>query len=100
MEEALHLLLHLWPKERIESNSTPEANVEMIFLTERILPEELGVHQVEPHQWQKSLHLLARTKKVFLCSVEVSSSTSCLSGPPSEAQDRRAIHTCETIIDT
>ena len=65
MEEALHLLLHLWSKERVESNKSPEANVEMIFLTERILPEELGLHQVEPHQWQKSLHLLARTKKFF-----------------------------------
>ena len=100
MEEALHL----WSKERVESNNSPEANVEMIFLTERILPEELGLHQVEPHQWQKSLHLLAKTKKKF--SVQLRSvqaviwRTSCLSGPPSEAQDRRAIHTCEIILDT
>ena len=73
-------------------------------MTERILPEELGLHQVEPHQWQKSLHLLARTKKFFsahLRSVQaVIWRTSCLSGPPSEAQDRRAIHTCEIIFDT
>ena len=32
MEEALHLLLHLWSKEMVESNNSPEANVEMIFL--------------------------------------------------------------------
>ena len=31
MEEALHLLLHLWSKKRVESNNSPEANVEMIF---------------------------------------------------------------------
>ena len=31
MEEALHLLLHLWSKERVESNKSPEANVELIF---------------------------------------------------------------------